>query len=500
MEGNTIRKRMNRFLGIGVGIFIFFSTQGQTRSLKRGMSYNIPTPEDIQVLIPGMSWYYNWGTEPFSDVLNSVKESGLEYVPMAWNGNFNRENIRSYIQSNPQVKYLLGFNEPNFLEQARMTPTEAAERWSELEALANELGLKLVSPAVNYAPGNGAVGENGVTYTDPVKYLDDFFKACPECQVDYIAVHSYVSNVGSLKSYINQFKKYGKPIWLTEFCAGEGNVTDLSQKNYMVEAINYLETDPDVFRYAWFIGRGNGGGFPYMQLLGKKEGELTEKGEIFVNMSSYDDDFYFAVPGMIEAEHYIRTSEGTHLEKTTDTTGTLNLSDFLETRWAEYNVDVPEAGEYDLGFRVASRYASALSVSVDGNVLANKTIDITGGLDQWQTQTCRIPLSAGKQKIRIDITKGRVNLNWWTIAGAGSGLEAAAIPLARIWPNPVKDILYVETGGVKAEFIMRDFQGREVMLGTTGQPLHVSGLPDGIYVLSVKNGNRIADYKVVKIN
>lgn len=491
--------KVRRFICIIVVLSVGFGIQGQTKSPKRGLSYNIPTPEDVQALVPGLSWYYNWGTEPYGDVSDAVKEQGLEFVPMAWNGGFNKEKIRAYILSNPQVKYLLGFNEPNFLEQARMTPTEAAERWQDLEELAREFDLKLVSPAVNYASGEGAVSENGVTYTDPVKYLDDFFAACPDCQVDYIAVHSYVSAVGALKTYIERFKKYGKPIWLTEFCAWEGNVTDLSQKNYMTEAVNYLETDPDVFRYAWFIGRGSGGGFPFMQLLGRQEGELTEKGEIYVNMSSYDDDFYFTVPGTIEAEHYVRTSDGTHLEKTTDVSGSLNLSDFLETRWAEYNVDVPEAGEYDLAFRVASRYASALSVSTGGNVLANQVIDITGGLDQWQTQFCRVNLAAGRQKIRIDVTKGRVNLNWWSIE-RGSGTGESPAPVARIYPNPVKDMLYIEVPDRDAEILMRDINGREVAGGSGISSVRMEDFPVGIYFLTVRSGEKISVYKIVKIN
>ena len=48
------------------------------------------------------------------------------------------------------MKYLLGFNEPNFKNQANMTPAQAVEVWPRLEAIAEEFGLGLVGLAVNY--------------------------------------------------------------------------------------------------------------------------------------------------------------------------------------------------------------------------------------------------------------------------------------------------------------------------------------------------------------
>jgi hypothetical protein len=58
-------------------------------------------------------------------------------------------------------------------DQANLTPSAAAALWPKLEAIAKPYNLKIAAPAVNYC-GN-CVEENGVTYTDPIKYLDDFF-------------------------------------------------------------------------------------------------------------------------------------------------------------------------------------------------------------------------------------------------------------------------------------------------------------------------------------
>ena len=104
--------------------------------------------------------------------------------------------------------------------------------------------LKLVSPAVNWC---GDCVE-GVT-NDPVDWLDKFFAACPGCKVDYIAVHSYAPGSESLRNYLTKFKKYNKPLWITEFAPWDPPKPDFEGVvRYMKEAIPILENDPDVFR------------------------------------------------------------------------------------------------------------------------------------------------------------------------------------------------------------------------------------------------------------
>jgi hypothetical protein len=45
--------------------FLFvFSSFAQQRSLKRGVSYDIPYVDDVKALSVGVSWFYNWGTSP----------------------------------------------------------------------------------------------------------------------------------------------------------------------------------------------------------------------------------------------------------------------------------------------------------------------------------------------------------------------------------------------------------------------------------------------------
>jgi hypothetical protein len=120
---------------------------------------------------------------------------------------------------------------------------------------------------------------------------------------------------------VGRFAKYGKPIWLTEFCAWEyqeplttnAQVGYLFQRNTMIEKVEFLELNPQVEKYAWFIPRTNNDGeFPYMQLLKKVQGTvlpgtLTELGQIYVNMSSFDLSKYYGLGEKIPAKNYVKS-------------------------------------------------------------------------------------------------------------------------------------------------------------------------------------------------
>ena len=70
-----------------------------------------------------LSWYYNWSPNPLSNTNN------VEFVPMIW-GNFSNDSyILNWIKDKKweNYRYLLMFNEPDFNDQANMTPEQAVE-------------------------------------------------------------------------------------------------------------------------------------------------------------------------------------------------------------------------------------------------------------------------------------------------------------------------------------------------------------------------------------
>jgi hypothetical protein len=251
---------------------------GGRAACKRGVAYGFDPAggdRDLAALAPGVTWFYNWSSSPPKTVAATFASAGVEYVPMIWGGTFDVDDVVKKIPAGS--KYLLGFNEPNFVNQnqANLTPTEAAALWPKVESIADQRNLTIVSPAVNYCGGTCNVA-------DPVEWLDQFFAACKNCRVDHVAVHWYACDGSALTWYLDKFKKYGKPLWLTEFSCGDQGTQPVSkQQSYMKDALALLEKDPAVFRYSWFSGRTTS--IANVNLLGAA-GVLTDLGKDYLSL------------------------------------------------------------------------------------------------------------------------------------------------------------------------------------------------------------------------
>lgn len=235
---------------------------GGDAGCKRGLASNdTPGP----AFEGGVAWWYNWAIQ------GAGVPPGIEFVPMIW-------DERTAGDGPPAgASFLLGFNEPNFHAQADLTPQEAAALWPDLEASAP--GIPLVSPAMNFCGP-----EDQCNGTNPYQYLRDFFAACTDCRVDYVAVHWYNCDLPSLRDYLEPgdnlegFEQFGRPIWLTEFsCNPSASVAD--QEAFMREAVPYLEGNPNVFRYSWF----SAGPIPNAELV-DDDGTPTALGQVYLDL------------------------------------------------------------------------------------------------------------------------------------------------------------------------------------------------------------------------
>jgi hypothetical protein len=256
---------------------------GGASNCKRGLGYGYDSVADLTALAnggKGISWWYNWSLVPDQGVGSAYTSIGVDFVPMQWGGSFTTSGDLSQIPG--AASWLLAFNEPEDANQANLTPQQAAALWPQLEQIANSHNppMKLVSPAVNYCGGS-------CNETSPFTWLDQFFAACTNCQVDAIAVHWYSCSASDLQGYIQgtasspAMTKYNKPIWLTEFAMlGSGcATTDAAESSYLSAALPYLESEPAVARYAWFTGRSTSS--PWINLLGSS-GQLTALGQQYV--------------------------------------------------------------------------------------------------------------------------------------------------------------------------------------------------------------------------
>lgn len=78
--------------------------------------------------------------------------------------------------------------------------------------------------------------------------------------------------------------------------------------------------------------------------------------------------------------------------------------------WVEYNINVPVSGNYAIHLRVASPYASKLTI---GGV--SVSFPSTGGLSTYVTVNTSVPLVAGSQLLRVTSNSYRWNFDWLEI-------------------------------------------------------------------------------------
>ncbi|TFH01255.1 MAG: hypothetical protein E4H13_05405 [Calditrichales bacterium] len=256
------------------------------KSLKRGLAYNLTDPADLDTLKSGVSWWYNWYFKTSAPV-NYYASYEMEFIPMLWGGNSAGDytQVKDFILSHPEINYLLVLNEPNLTDQANHTPAQAAADWVKYEQVISEIALQgrtiyLVGPAMTWGTMSN--------YWDPVVWLDAFYAAYRSAngerdpKIDYLAFHWY--DYG-LESQLDRLKKYGKKIWITEMANWNAQIDSYQkQAQQMQQMVSICESRDDVFRYAWFIGRGNYPDNKHTYLFNPSPGELNDLGKLYISL------------------------------------------------------------------------------------------------------------------------------------------------------------------------------------------------------------------------
>ena len=459
------------------------------KSYKRGVSENqFSISGQMTPLAPGVSWYYNWGNTPGKGYQGQVIGfDGFDFIPMTWNANYDADAIREYARSHPGCKYILGFNEPNFKKQAKMTPQEAAAQWPAVVALARELGLKIVAPALNYSPD--------APYTQPSKWMDEFVELVGLDSFDFVAIHNY-GGLGVMKQLGTEFhEKYGKPVWVTEFCywPNEGSPTSRVEPEVqiasMVESVEWLEKTEWIYRYAWFKPIGNHENTdtqssPCFGLLisenGIGEKKLSPQGMVYTYMTDFNPGVWHQEGEEVPASEYIQSSlislaPGSRA----DAPKPIEISKFNSGAWVDYQFDVKSDGDYLLRLSVTghgepARFDPVLgleSVNADGStqpLLDRISFPLPGNESDYITQDLGITLKAGKQTLRLidrnPYQPSGIRISTVTLVDKEAGVEEVETPdygERRLYSIDGRRVLsetpdpgiYIETKGGKSRTI-----------------------------------------------
>ncbi|MEI8315947.1 MAG: glycosyl hydrolase [Verrucomicrobiota bacterium] len=226
-------------------------------------------PEKLRAL--NCRWFYSWWFETPVET-----PADVEFVPMLWGpGPRTTAAYRQLTaaQRDGRHQVLLGYNEPDVLEEANLSVEKALQGWPKLLGT----GLRLGSPGVAHPERQWL--ENFMREAEVRKY-----------RVDFIAVHSYGGDdvQAFLEGLERIHKKFQRPLWITELGVADWDARKVSRgcytpaevQKFMAAAIPALEKLDYVERYAWFPAAQKD------RLLGAsalfdETGNLTELGRLY---------------------------------------------------------------------------------------------------------------------------------------------------------------------------------------------------------------------------
>jgi hypothetical protein len=183
---------------------------------------------------------------------------------------------------------------------------------------------------------------------------------------------------------------------------------------YMCSALNYLEQDGHVARYAWFIPRYKPG-FPYMPLLTYYAPyELTPAGKVYCGFSSFDRSVWLRGEEQVPASNYIGVSDYTIQVRPSSDGNGLMLARLTEDQYADYQVYV-SADTKILALRYAALADADVAIWIDDEPIAIAHISATGAMDKWSTAEIPTTIKAGYHTLRVEMQGGVINLNWFKL-------------------------------------------------------------------------------------
>ncbi len=218
----------------------------------------------------------------------------------------------------------------------------------------------------------------------------------------------------------------------------------------------------------------------------------------------------YMLPARIQAEDFY-FNNGFQFEDCTDIGGGLNLGFANNGDYIDYLIRVPEAGEYQINFRIASIYSNGkLSVRASSGesyqTYGTLNVTSTGGWQTWENQSIKVTLPAGNLTFRFYSFAGEYNINWFEIAKPTSVEKNLLKGSLQVYPNPGNGnfrLKFSELPGRQMRLIVSDMLGNQVyadkynMANLSEIDLDLTGLPSGAYLVTLLTNLAVADSRII---
>jgi hypothetical protein len=392
------------------------SCDAKVQSRKRGVCANALSDADFKALSPGVSWWYNWGADP--DNYRIPAGVPMEFRPMAWgDAPGSLDALRHYLAAGKKPRFVLGINEPNLRGQAFIRPEQAAELYARIRTITDEYGIPLVAPqmAIGSKPTDSIrafdpIEHKTVTYTFMIPYLKAFRfylkeKHPSQSNIAAIGIHTY-DNIYGLKALVElAHRETGLPVWVTEYASLTSD--QRAQREFLVQATDYLERTPYVAGYAWFKERVSDPKWS-ASLLDPESGQLSSLGKAYVALPVHDADLYYRLPGRLPATNYATMSDG-EIWPDPDKDDSAYMSSNKSNAEFDYHVIVDKPGAYLVQISVKGP-AGTITLIEDHRSLT--TFSLHDHETSWATVPASVALKPGPQTISLQFDHPATSLAW----------------------------------------------------------------------------------------
>lgn len=205
-------------------------------------------------------------------------------------------------------------------------------------------------------------------------------------------------------------------------------------------------------------------------------------------------------PSLIEAECF---DSQFGIEKEDCNEGGLNIGYIHNEDYAIYNtIDLSNQNSFKVRYATKN---SGGSIEVrtdarDGNLIGHINIPVTGGWQNWQTDSVNIQAVSGEHNIYL-VFKGGVsylyNINWFGFSQESilvTGTSNTSENVFSIYPNPTSGLVQFSS---VVEYVLSDIMGNKIKSGVDNKT-DISNFLNGMYILEIKTNDQILQYKIMK--
>ena len=222
------------------------------------------------------AWTYDWGSAPAASL-----PSGIEYVPMVWGWSSDTTIGAKILQSNPGMKNVLAYNEPDGTN---------ANGGAQMPLATSLNGFQYLSPLAQRGIGVGSPACVDDLNSYMTSFMDQATNPPYNYHIDFVCVHIYPgADPNGFLSYIDQVHaRYNKPIWVTEFApadwSGHNGVSTAQATAFLRAACQGLNSRAYVLRYSFFTSEAPTDSIMGSSALINTDGTFTALGQLYSRM------------------------------------------------------------------------------------------------------------------------------------------------------------------------------------------------------------------------